>query len=91
MKCHAYANCFAPPPKKNPIPSLYRKDLKDLFAKGDTDVPIPKALSRVLRPAMLGVFAQKPQMYTLGIVRRVILIHFPWSHISHDSLTRDNY
>jgi hypothetical protein len=45
-----------------PIFRLYRNDLKDLFARGDIVVPIPKALSRVLRPAMLGVFAQKPQM-----------------------------
>lgn len=57
--------------------AIYRKDLKDLFARGDTDVPIPNALSRVLRPAMLGVFAQNPQMYTLGIVRLVMLMHFP--------------
>lgn len=52
-------------------------DLKDLFASGDTIPPIPKALSRDLLPVMLAVFAQNPQMYTLGMERLVIFMHLP--------------
>lgn len=36
---------------------------------------------------MFGVLAQNAQIYTLGIDRFVMLMHLPWSHISHDSLT----
>lgn len=76
MPCHAMPN-FCTSVLFFTFTRHYRKDLKDLFARGDIDVPMPNALSRVLRPAMLGVFAQNPQMYTLGIVRRVMLMHFP--------------
>jgi hypothetical protein len=35
---------------------------------------------------MLGVLAQKAQIYSDGIVRCVMLTHWPWTYISHDSL-----
>jgi hypothetical protein len=35
---------------------------------------------------MLGVLAQKAQIYIDGIVRCVMLTHWPWTYISHDSL-----
>jgi hypothetical protein len=35
---------------------------------------------------MLGVFAQKAQIYIDGIVRCVMLTHWPWTYISQDSL-----
>lgn len=72
LECNANAKYFADICFRH-----YRNDRNDLFARGDRDDPIPNALSRVLRPAMLGVFAQKPQMYTVGMVRRVMLMQFP--------------
>lgn len=35
---------------------------------------------------MLAVFAQNPQMYTLGMDCLVMFKQLPWSHISHDPL-----
>lgn len=68
-------------------PRPHRNDLKGLFASGDNSPPIPRPLSRPLRPlAVFGVLAQKQHMYTLGIDHLVMLMHLPCSHISHDSL-----
>lgn len=70
----------------------YRKDFSDLWASGDVTEPGGPAaadkrpLSRSLPPLMLGVFAQKAQMYIDGIVRCVMLTHWPWTYDSHDSL-----
>jgi hypothetical protein len=72
----------------NPFP--YRNALNDLVAKGEAvgTVPVkcPREVSRSRPPRMFGVLAQNAQMYTRGRVLRLILIHFPWSHISQDSL-----
>lgn len=71
-----------------PIP--HRNALNDLVAEGEAlgAVPVkcPRPVSRSRPPRIFGVLAQNAQMYTRGRVLRLILIHFPWSHISQDSL-----
>ncbi len=71
--------------------SCHLNALKDLCASGDDadpdgGKPDPREVSRIRPPLMLGVFAQKAQIYTVGSVRLDILMHLPWSHSSHDSL-----
>lgn len=68
---------------------VHRKFLYDLLANGEATVPfVPmfRAVFRIRPPLMFGVFAQKAQIYTRGIVRRVMLIHLPCSQSSQDSL-----
>ena len=67
-----------------------RNDLKDLWASGDGALPSwpsdPRPVSLIRPPRMFGVFAQKAQMYTGGMVRLEILMHLPWSQSSHEWL-----
>lgn len=65
----------------------YRKDLDDLCASGDVTEGPAAAEPIHAPPRTLGaVLAQNAQIYTDGSVRLEMLMHFPWSHISHDSL-----
>ena len=61
----------------------HRKDLIDLLASGDdagacaNPSAFPRPVSRMRPPLMFGVFAQNAQIYTLGIVRLLMLMHLP--------------
>lgn len=70
--------------------SNQRNDLNDLCANGEGAWPDGTTgagpVSRIRPPLMLGVFAQKAQMYTGGMSRLVMLIHLPCSHSSQASL-----